>query len=69
MEYLFVQKPTAQHGTSALLQVPCQRVHLREHRVFLWPKKANGTEALSEEVERLQPEINEYRQQFGEHVP
>ena len=29
-----------------------------------WPEKANGTEALSEEVERLQPEINAYRQQL-----
>ena len=38
--------------------------HLREHRLFLWPEKANGTEASSEESQRLQPEINAYRQQF-----
>ena len=38
--------------------------HLREHRLFLWPEKANGTEALSEEVESLQPEINVYREQL-----
>ena len=40
------------------------RYHLREHRLILWPEKANGTEAMSEEVERLQPEINGYKQQL-----
>ena len=38
--------------------------HLREHRLFLWPEKANGAEALSEEVEGLQPEINACKQQL-----
>ena len=38
----------------------CQGVEADQDPV-LWPEKANGTEALSEEVERLQPEINAYR--------
>ena len=49
----------------------CQRVEasqdpvsfVRASFVFV-AEKANGTEALSEEVERLQPEINAYRQQL-----
>ena len=39
--------------------------HLREHRLFLWLEKANGTEALSEEVESLQ----RVQTTVGEDVP